>query len=351
MAKKKVLTAPQPIRSDNSDDLVDIYTDKPVSTVTLDERRALGDPLDEEERQTFVTCKLTIEKGIQTFLDVGNALKIIREQKLYRETHTTFESFMQDEFGLPRRRAYQLMEAAEVIEQIKRIELPVSPSELGGESAETNGAAAPTESEPPAIDLNESQARAMFGLSDSELGDVWPQVQQIRGDTKKRVPARKIKEMVDVVRKKPARASAGKKKPKADQEEQPDGEWLTPVVGKTNEEVSAEATTFGVKESDQVAGDDDDSSAEIMPYATLDTALKPNQVAPVNESLRRIRQAVSRAIGQDISVTVYGTWLIREGLSGGWHQLRGRDPASEDAITAEYRDVLFAEEARQLGLL
>ena len=359
MAKKKVLTAPQPIRSDNSADLVDIYTDKPVSPVTPSERRALGDPLDEEERQTFVTCKLTIEKGIQTFLDVGNALKIIREQKLYRETHATFESFMQDEFGLPRRRAYQLMEAAEVIEQIKRIELPVSPAESGEESAEANGAAAPTESEPPAIDLNESQARAMFGLSDSELGDVWPQVQQIRGDTKKRVPARKIREMVDEVREKPARASAGKKKPKADQADQadqPDAEWLTPVVSKMNEEVSAsgESTVEPVateKSSDRATGNGDEDREEIVPSATLTKTQELDQATPVDESRRQIKQAVSRASGQDISVTVYGTWLIREGIAGDWHQLRGRDPASEDAITAEYRDVLFAEEARQLGLL
>lgn len=348
--KKKTLTAPQPIRSDNSADLVDIYTDKPVSTVSLDERRALEKPLDDEERQTFVACKLTIEKGMQTFLDVGSALKIIREQKLYRETHSTFENFMQEEFGLPRRRAYQLMEAAEVVEQIRRIELPVSPSEPGSESVDTNDTGAPNERESPGMDLNESQARAMSGLSDSELGDVWPQVQQVWGDTKKRVPAKKIKEMAEEVKEKPTRTSAGKKKPKGEPENQADAEWLTPSAGKTDEQVvNSEDHTVPSVASGTTSDEADDDVVE--PFGFLDVGPKMNQNQPGNESRQQIRRAVSRASGQDISVTVLGSWLIREGLSGDWHELRGRDPVSEDAITDEYRDVLFAEEARQLGLL
>ena len=42
------------------------------------------------------------------------ALMAIRDAKLYRETHDTFEAYCKERWGLERRRAYQLMDAATV---------------------------------------------------------------------------------------------------------------------------------------------------------------------------------------------------------------------------------------------
>ena len=56
-----------------------------------------------------------IEKGLNTFVDVGNALAEIRDGKLYRDTHGTFEEYCQERWGISRPRAYQFIEAAETV--------------------------------------------------------------------------------------------------------------------------------------------------------------------------------------------------------------------------------------------
>jgi len=56
----------------------------------------------------------TIEKGRKTFVEVGKALAKIRNGKLYRETHGTFEAYCQERWGWSRPKAYQMIDAAEV---------------------------------------------------------------------------------------------------------------------------------------------------------------------------------------------------------------------------------------------
>jgi hypothetical protein len=53
-----------------------------------------------------------IERGLNTFVEVGESLSAIRDGRLYRETHTTFEAYCRDRWGFTDRRARQLMEAA-----------------------------------------------------------------------------------------------------------------------------------------------------------------------------------------------------------------------------------------------
>lgn len=53
-----------------------------------------------------------IRKHLPSFLIVGEQLLIIRDAGVYLETHKTLEAFIEDEFGLERRRAYQYMESA-----------------------------------------------------------------------------------------------------------------------------------------------------------------------------------------------------------------------------------------------
>lgn len=56
----------------------------------------------------------TIKAGITTFVSVGLALAEIRNDKLYRLTHATFETYCRDRWQFTRQRAYQLIGAAEV---------------------------------------------------------------------------------------------------------------------------------------------------------------------------------------------------------------------------------------------
>jgi phage N-6-adenine-methyltransferase len=60
-----------------------------------------------------------IEKGLNTFVDVGNALAEIRDGKLYRDTHSTFEDYCQERWGLRRSYAYEIMDAASVAGNVR----------------------------------------------------------------------------------------------------------------------------------------------------------------------------------------------------------------------------------------
>jgi len=53
-----------------------------------------------------------IERGLPTFTEVGDALMGIRDGKLYRQTHGTFENYCRERWDLKERRVYQLMDAA-----------------------------------------------------------------------------------------------------------------------------------------------------------------------------------------------------------------------------------------------
>lgn len=59
-----------------------------------------------------------IQDGLATFQAVGSALIAIRDKRLYRGTHGTFEAYTQDKWGITRRRADQLIEAASVVENL-----------------------------------------------------------------------------------------------------------------------------------------------------------------------------------------------------------------------------------------
>lgn len=56
----------------------------------------------------------TIERGLATFIEVGQALLEIRDSRLYRESHGTFEDYCRERWGFSRQRGHQLIEAAEV---------------------------------------------------------------------------------------------------------------------------------------------------------------------------------------------------------------------------------------------
>lgn len=67
------------------------------------------------EAEVLADCEETISHGLQTFVEVGTALSLIRDNRLYRADHQTFEAYCQDRWQLSRPRAYELMTAAQVV--------------------------------------------------------------------------------------------------------------------------------------------------------------------------------------------------------------------------------------------
>lgn len=62
-----------------------------------------------------------VSRGLATFVEVGTALAEIRDRRLYRATHGTFEDYCSGRWGMVASRARQLIGAAEVVAQIESV--------------------------------------------------------------------------------------------------------------------------------------------------------------------------------------------------------------------------------------
>lgn len=59
-----------------------------------------------------------IERGLQGFYEAGKALKTIRDGKLYRQSHDTFEDYCRERWNLGKSHAYELMGASQVVQNL-----------------------------------------------------------------------------------------------------------------------------------------------------------------------------------------------------------------------------------------
>jgi hypothetical protein len=80
------------------------------------------------EKATLQELEAIIERGRETFCEVGTALMRIRDGRLYRETLNssgekckTFEEYCRERWGMERRHAYRLMESAKVVENVSHV--------------------------------------------------------------------------------------------------------------------------------------------------------------------------------------------------------------------------------------
>ena len=73
------------------------------------------------ETSRLVECEAVIERGLKTFVDVGNALLEIRDSRLYRAEFDTFEDYCRERWNMSRPRAYQFIEAAGLISNLSTI--------------------------------------------------------------------------------------------------------------------------------------------------------------------------------------------------------------------------------------
>jgi hypothetical protein len=88
--------------------------------------------LSKDEKTKFRECEKVIEKGWNTFVDVGKALTDIRDKRLYRQEFKTFESYCRQKWSFGKAHAYRYIGAAEVIEDLSPIgdKLPVAESQV-----------------------------------------------------------------------------------------------------------------------------------------------------------------------------------------------------------------------------
>ena len=70
--------------------------------------------LDGKEKERLQSLEESIHKNLKAFNQVGMALVEIRDSRLYRETHNTFEEYCRDRWDMGRSRVYQLIDSASV---------------------------------------------------------------------------------------------------------------------------------------------------------------------------------------------------------------------------------------------
>lgn len=74
-----------------------------------------------QNRERLEHLEGVIEKGLQSFYEVGKALLEIRDNQLYEKVRgiSTFETYCKGRWGLGRSRAYQLIDSAMVVDNVK----------------------------------------------------------------------------------------------------------------------------------------------------------------------------------------------------------------------------------------
>ncbi len=143
----------------------------PVSEATGSETSTVGvlEPLTPEEESERHRLELKVERA---FYEAGFSLRQLRDRRLYRSTHKTFEEYCRDRFAMNRSRSYQFIDAAIVFDNLTKC--------------------------PQFVDIfptNESQCRPLVQLEPDEQRQVWNQAVEQAGG--KVPPARLVKGIVE----------------------------------------------------------------------------------------------------------------------------------------------------------
>jgi len=144
-----------------------------------------------------------IKRGWGTVLEVGRALQRIRDNKLYRIMHSTFEGYCRETFSMSRSYAYRVIDAAAYIEE-KTNEMSPNGDKVNGDST---------------IPTTEGQARAQKKAKKKAKKKAEKVVQQ--------PTARQVEQAVQEVR--------------AASQDDP---WEEPLKGKSYEQLSAMSAGF-----------------------------------------------------------------------------------------------------------
>lgn len=110
-------------------------------------------PLSVNEQKRLEQLEGVVVANFKSFVQVGQALAEIRDRQLYRDRALTFESYVKRIFDIGVRRAYQLIDAAAVVENVNNC-------------AQKDGCI-------DLVPMNEAQARPLARLRPEQQFVVW----------------------------------------------------------------------------------------------------------------------------------------------------------------------------------
>ncbi|RCJ38650.1 hypothetical protein A6770_39695 [Nostoc minutum NIES-26] len=111
--KKATISASTSPESPNSD----IAPSENPASATIDVNAVEVPELTEDEQRDRLHLERKVERA---FFEAGKALAELRDRRLYRSTHSTFEEYCKDRFGYNRSRSYQLIDAAIVVDNLHK---------------------------------------------------------------------------------------------------------------------------------------------------------------------------------------------------------------------------------------
>ena len=124
--------------------------------------------LNVSERNELERCEVVIKQGLKTFVEVGQALMLIRDKRLYRSEFGTFKEYCSQKWNMHDRNARFLIDAAQVVENLE------------------SGTIVP-------LPQNESQARPLTKLEPELQAEAWQQVVEQHGEN---ITQKKVQEVV-----------------------------------------------------------------------------------------------------------------------------------------------------------
>lgn len=128
-----------------------------------------GHNLSAQEREDLTHAETVIAHHFDTFKEAGTALRDVRERRLYRETHATFEDYCRARWEMSKTQANRLIASASVVEHV----------------AEIAGAAV-------VQSLTESAIRPLTGLTPSQQKQIFKRVLEQAPAKPGEVPGRGI---------------------------------------------------------------------------------------------------------------------------------------------------------------
>ncbi|MBD2249164.1 hypothetical protein [Nostoc sp. FACHB-888] len=133
--------------------------------------------------------RLHLERKVErAFFEAGKALSELRDRRLYRSTHSTFKEYCKDRFGFERRHPYRLIEAAEVIDNLRKMCPNWTQNETESENVETRSQSLQI------LPTAEGQVRPLTKLEPQQQQEAWQTAVEEAGS--KVPPARIVKDVV-----------------------------------------------------------------------------------------------------------------------------------------------------------
>jgi hypothetical protein len=186
--RKKAISAVSNNSKPSASSAEDTFDPENPATATIMVTAAEVEELSETEERDRLHLERRVERA---FFEAGRALAELRDRRLYRSTHSTFEEYCKDRFGFERRHPYRLIEAAGVVDNLIKMCPDWTQNEIEDDPATVHS------DQRQILPTSEGQVRPMTKLEPEQQQEAWVKAVEQAGG--KVPPARIVKNVVQQI--------------------------------------------------------------------------------------------------------------------------------------------------------